>query len=84
MSDPQITVNSNSTNAQLMGSLRDLLKVVGAGMVTHGFISGAYVEPLIGLLTALIPVLWSQWTIIHNSRKTVAVALADPKDVTIK
>lgn len=46
-------------SADYLGLLRDLLKVVGGVLVTHGAITEGNYEIVVGVVVAIFPILWS-------------------------
>ncbi len=57
-----------------LGLLRDLLKVVGAGLVTHGAITAGNYELVVGIVIAAFPIVWSY--VARMQSKTAVVKAA--------
>ncbi len=77
----KIYVDENAFPSQAMTALRDLLKVIGAGLVAKGMLGSDYVEPLIGAIMVFGPMAWSQYVTRRNHRKLVTTADAAPDKV---
>lgn len=65
---------------QVMALVRALLMAVGSAMVTKGWISSSFVEPIIGLIVMASPVIWSMF--VHTQSNAVAVVGKLAKDPT--
>ncbi len=76
-----IAVNESALPAQLMTAVRDLLKVAGAGLVTHGVVSQEWIEPAIGFILVVLPMAWSQLVTVWRHRQLVMTADAAPASV---
>ncbi len=61
---------------QIMSLARAFLMAVGTAMVAKGYISSAILEPLIGLVVMVVPVVWSMYA--HTESNAVAVVAAIP------
>ena len=60
--------------ADALGLLRDLLKVVGAGLITHGAITQGDYELIAGIVIAAFPIVWSY--VARMQAKTAVVKAA--------
>lgn len=78
-----IAVNESAAPAQAMSALRDLLKVAGAALVTKGMISQEWVEPIIGAILVIGPIVWTQLVTIWKHRQLVITADAAPARVSV-
>ena len=71
-------------SADALGLLRDLLKVVGAGLVTHGAITAGNYELVAGIILAAFPIIWShvvRWQQKAAIVKAAATGIAAPATV---
>ncbi len=70
--------------ADALGLLRDLLKVVGAGLVTHGAITQGNYELAAGIAVAAFPIIWSYVARMQSKAAVVkAAATGVPVQATV-
>lgn len=78
---PPIVVNASPVAGQLTTALRDLLKVVGVSLAAKGLIDESWIEPAIGVVVVVGPVIWSQVSTYRRHVKLVTAAEAAPDSV---
>lgn len=78
-----IIVNPSALNGMLATFARDLLKLLGAGLVTRGVISADLLDQAIGIAIAGAPIVYSQLKTLWNHRKLVIAADAAPASVAV-
>lgn len=78
-----IIVSPSALNGMLATFARDLLKVLGAGLVTKGVITASLLDQGIGILIAAAPIAYSQFKTLWNHRKLVITAEAAPASVAV-
>ena len=61
-------------SADALGLLRDLLKVVGAALVTHGAITAGNYELVTGIVLAAFPIIWSYLARLQGKAAVVKAA----------
>lgn len=83
MADTPIIVNASALGGMAATFARDVLKVLGAGLVTKGVITASLLDQGIGLVIAAAPIVYSQLKTLWNHRKLVTVASAAPWPVAI-
>lgn len=60
----------DTAQAVLFGQIRTALAAIGGALVTQGIVSSGTVNIVLGVGTALIPVIWSAWSKYNTATKT--------------
>ncbi len=60
----------------LMGQIRTVLATVGGGLVAHGYINDSTLNLWIGIVMALVPVVWSAYSKFNAEKKTAVREVA--------
>jgi len=75
-----------TTQAVLLGQLRTALASIGGALVMQGYVSSTTMNLALGIVMALVPLVWSAWVHIQAERATksreavalnVGIVLAD-------
>lgn len=85
MTDPssQLELNASAAPDQAMTALRDVLKLIGASLATHGIVMASTWQLITGLAVAVAPVVWSQFVAISKKKTMVALATTPARQITI-
>jgi hypothetical protein len=78
MADAPIVVPASATQDQVWTAIRDLLKIAGSALVMRGYLQDSWVEPGVGALLILGPVIWSQLKTRSNHAKLWLLARFTP------
>lgn len=94
MSDPTITppppivVPASPLDEQTLTLVRDIAKLVGAGLVTHGFVSkdnlDLWTQVIAGVVIATLPMVLSQLKTRMNWGKLAKLEAYAPDSVAVK
>src|SRR5450759_813680 len=60
----------DQTQQVLFGQIRTALAAIGGALVTQGIVSSGTVNIVLGIIMAIIPLVWSAWAHIQAERKT--------------
>jgi hypothetical protein len=63
-------MDNDTSNAILFGQIRTALALIAGALAAHGVISSNTATEIIGVATALVPIIWSVWNKIHTEQKT--------------
>lgn len=79
----QLQLNASAAPDQGMAALRDVLKLVGAGLAEHGLVMGTTWQLVSGLIIAVAPVVWSQFVAVAKKKKMVELATTPARNINI-
>lgn len=78
---PTVTVPASPIGAQASSAVRDVLKILGTLLVSKGVIESSWVEPLVGAVMVLGPIMWSQLSVLRKHTRMIIMANELPDDV---
>lgn len=76
-----IVVAASATKDQIWTAIRDLLKIIGSALVMRGYLQDSWIEPGVGAIFILAPVIWSQLKTRSNHAKMWWLAHFAPDSV---
>jgi hypothetical protein len=79
--DNPILVDKSALKLMAASLSRDMLKLAGASLITHGYLSGTTVDLAVGMVVAIVPILCGQIRTFWNHRKLVVASWFAPDEV---
>jgi hypothetical protein len=76
-----IVIRASATHDQVWTAIRDLLKIMGSALVMRGYLQDSWIEPGLGAIFILAPVVWSQAKTRSNHAKLWLLAHFAPNSI---